>query len=355
LKWNNKINDNNDELEYNEIDTNIEERPNVEKIILPTNLWLKALEIGRKTYKEVGFYMVGLFRGRTCYIYDLVEFDYKEQSGAFIETGIKKIARLRAGLPLGLKIVGNMHKHPGFLNYSSIDKMDYLRYGRNNSQNAFIIYIVEPYDGIIGYTVYNDTIYRIEVEIRELTKDEQLINKTFELNLKFPAVFQNSENIKSIKYRIIEQLSSEILKNFSRPAITINNEIIDDNLRISEIENKLNLNPKFPVFIKNIGLNEDMIIRIFMDPDDDLYDLLEVFKDIIKIKKGDLFNIKFYENGNYLPYETKISNIKSVLTWKMEGRKIKKFNLIFFKELFNLISNLSISRVFGWINNANPD
>ena len=340
-----------DERDYDEnsyMVRDLEERPLVDKIIFPTKLWLKALEAGRKTYNEVGFFIIGLFRGKTCYVYNLIEFDYVEQSGAFIETGIKRAVRLRAGIPVGLHIIGNMHKHPGFLQYSNTDRRDYLRYGRSNSQNAFLIYIVDPYDGIAGYTATESEIYKIDVEIRDLELNEILIEKKVSLSIDFRMLVQKSENIKNLRFNLVDQLSSEILKNFSRSSLFNNNvEICEENL-VDDINENLELIPKTPVFLKNIGFNNEMIIRVFMDPDDDLYDLRDILIQLVKIKENNISKIIFIENEKKLSNTTLISEINSVLIWEFDSTIIKKFSFKFFNEIFNLISNITLSNLYGW-------
>ncbi|MHA1271530.1 MAG: hypothetical protein ACTSPY_17185 [Candidatus Helarchaeota archaeon] len=324
-----------------------EERPLVKKIILPTNLWLKALEIGRKTHNEVGFFIIGLFKGKICYVYDLIEFDYTEQSGAFIETGIKKAARLRAGLPVGLSIVGNMHKHPGFLQYSNTDRRDYLLYGRGGLQNAFIIYIVDPYDGVAGYTATEDKIHKVEVEIRDLELNEKLIKKNISLKINIEMYIQESESIKDMKFRFIDHLSSEILKNFSRSFFFENNIKISNSLFVNEISENLNIRPKKPIFIKNIGFNDEILIRIFLDSSNTLYELKEILSHLVKIQENDIYKIKFIENGIILPNNTLISEINAPLEWIIERKPIK-FNFKFFKELNEFILNIYITNIYGW-------
>lgn len=355
MKFRNKKKDKNryrnDEEDYDHnsyLIKDVEEKPIVDKIILPTDLWLKALEVGRETYNEVGFYLIGLFRSKTCYIYDLIEFDYEEQSGAFIETGIKRAARLRAGLPLGLKIVGNMHKHPGFLSYSGTDRRDYLRYGRGNSQNAFLIYIVDPYDGIAGYTATQDDIYKVDVEIRELEDDEKLINKSITLKIDFKIISQKSDKIKNLKFDLIDQLSSEILKNYSRSNLFEDGIKISNDEQIISVGKNLDLQPKTPVYLKGVGFNPDLVLRIFLDPDNDLYDLRDILVHLIKVDKRKIDGIRFFNEGELLPNYTLIGDIDSILTWEVIEIQKKEFNLKFFKELFNLISNISISNIYGW-------
>ena len=56
-----------------------QEHPLIEKVILPKFLYKFAMEEGKKTSSEIGFYILGLFRGKIAYCYDLIEFDYYEQ------------------------------------------------------------------------------------------------------------------------------------------------------------------------------------------------------------------------------------------------------------------------------------
>ena len=115
----------------------------IEKVVLPRFLYKYALERGKDTSSEVGFYIIGLIRGKVAYCYDLIEFDYYEQSSTYLETNFAKDFRLRAGLPIGMEILGNMHKHPGqMLSYSSTDERTFRRYARDTkNRNVFIIFV----------------------------------------------------------------------------------------------------------------------------------------------------------------------------------------------------------------------
>ena len=52
-----------------------ENKPLIEKVILPSFLYKYAIERGQKTVSEVGFYIIGLVQGKIAYCYDLIEFD----------------------------------------------------------------------------------------------------------------------------------------------------------------------------------------------------------------------------------------------------------------------------------------
>ncbi len=325
--------------EWNHIDdVEIEDKPIVNEIILPTFLYKYAIERGRETYKEVGFYLIGFFKKGICYVHDLIEFEYSEQSGGFIESGMARYLRIKAGLPIGLKIVGHMHKHPGFTQYSSTDKRNFLRYGNSNPFNAFLIYIVEPYEKISGYTATSEGIYSVEVSIRDLKDEEMLMEKDLKIQFTTKAVLPKDSNQTDFNLIFSENIGSESLKFLSRPVIEVDNKQFEKDGSISE-KAKISVIPRKPIEIEDIG-KSGIRYRIFMEGNETIADLEKILRRLTYIPQQKGYDIRFFEEGKILQNDLKVENIEHPLIWTYTKSVIlpiyQKF-YHFWKDFFKLI------------------
>ncbi|MFX0134155.1 MAG: hypothetical protein ACFFDN_10975 [Candidatus Hodarchaeota archaeon] len=253
-----------------------ENKPLIEKVILPSFLYKFAIERGQKTVSEVGFYIVGLIRGKIAYCYDLIEFDYYEQSPTYVETNFAKDFRLRAGLPIGLEILGNMHKHPGrMLGYSNTDKETFTRYARDtHNRNVFIIYVLNP-DELKAYNATNDKVHRIEIEIRNLNKEERLKTYHFTIPINFQVCGPKDSKIQDLRFKFINNASYEVGKCLSRPIFLYDYHEIPDQELLMNFDD-IKVIPFVPIDIK-LGQNYNIAYRIFLPANakiEDLYDKL---------------------------------------------------------------------------------
>ncbi len=248
----------------------------VQKVILPKFLYKHALDQARKTSSEVGFYIIGLIRGKVAYCYDLIEFDYYEQSAIYLETNFAKDFRLRTGLPIGLDILGNMHRHPGqMLSYSSTDKGTFTRYARDTqNRNVFIIYVVDP-DDLRAYTAVEDEVHKIEIEIRNLTQDERLKTFNFTIPINFQVCGPKDSKVNALRYNFISDAPHEVSKCLSRPIFLLDyKEISDDELLMDVPE--IEVVPYVPIDVK-LGQNYRLAYRFYLPANakvKDLYDML---------------------------------------------------------------------------------
>ncbi|MHA1299634.1 MAG: hypothetical protein ACTSO9_09385 [Candidatus Helarchaeota archaeon] len=251
-----------------------QDKPLLEKVILPRFLYKFAIERGELTSSEVGFYIIGLIKGKVAYCYDLIEFDYYEQSSTYLETNFAKDFRLRAGLPIGLEILGNMHKHPGqMLSYSSTDKRTFTRYARDTqNRNVFIIFVLNP-DKLQAYTSTENNVFKIDVEIRNLEQEERLKTFHFTIPITFQICGPKNSKIQNIRFKFISNVAHEVSKWLSRP-IFINdfNEIPDNELlmNVPEIE----VIPYVPIDIK-LGQNHRLAYRFYLPSNARVKDLYE--------------------------------------------------------------------------------
>ncbi|MFX1294748.1 MAG: hypothetical protein ACFFD2_07835 [Promethearchaeota archaeon] len=320
-------------------DLKMEKGPFIREIILPPTLYEYALKRGAETYKEVGFYLIGIFKKGICYIHDIIEFDYSEQSGGFIESSIARYLRLKAGVPLGLKIVGHMHKHPGFTQYSTTDKRNFLQYGNANPLNAFLIFMIEPHEKISGYTATAEKIFPIEVNIRELTIDETLLEK--ELKIKFTTKILLPKNSANSDFNLTfsENIGSESLKFLSRSTIYINGISSEKKSEIIE-DSKIEIIPRKVVEIEKIGRNSKINYRIFMEETDTITKLEKILKQLVYIPQKKGYDIIFYECERKLPKSTLIKEIEHPIVWSLEKSVLllvfKKF-YYFWKDFFKIL------------------
>ncbi|MHA1376812.1 MAG: hypothetical protein ACTSRG_00340 [Candidatus Helarchaeota archaeon] len=239
------------------------DKPFIEKVILPKFLYKLAIARGKETISEVGFYIVGLIRRKIAYCYDLIEFDYFEQGPTYLETNFAKDFRLRTGLPIGLEILGNMHKHPGrMLSYSSTDKRTFTRYARDTqNRNVFIIYVVDP-DDLQAYTATEDDIFKIDFEIRNLTKEEQLKTYHFTIPISFQVCGPKNSKIQDLRFEFISKAAHEVAKCLSRPIFLEDfREIPDSELLINVPE--IEVVPYVPIDIK-LGQNYRLAYRFYL-------------------------------------------------------------------------------------------
>lgn len=291
--------------------------PAVKEIILPPSLYQHALRRGYQTYNEVGFYLIGLFKNQVCYIHDLLEFDYSEQSGGFIESGMARYVRLKAGLPLGLHIVGHMHKHPGFTQFSATDKRNFLRYGNANPLNAFLIYIVDPHEEIRGYTATAERIFPVKIHHRELSPEEELVEKEICVEFSTKVLLPKKSTYSDFHFLFSEKISSEILKFFSRPTFQISSGNINDEADILA-DAQITIRPRKAVEIKGVGNNKRLQYRIFMEENEKLAALTSNLKELVELPEDKRYEIRLYEEGRELPQDMKVKEISHPVTWQWE-------------------------------------
>jgi len=325
-----------DRIDMRKTEKHEDEGPFVREIVLPTSLYNYALHRGYQTHDEVGFYLIGLFKKGVCFVYDLIEFEYSEQSGGFIESDLGRFFRLKTGVPLGLRIMGHLHKHPGFTNYSATDKQNFLRYGNANPVNAFLIYMVEPYDKISGYTATAESIFPVKVTIRELTSEEMLLEKDLRIEFKTKILLPRNSNYSDFRRVFSENISSETLKFLSRPTIQIDQGSEAEDSQITR-ESEILISPRKVVEIEDVGNNRTIAYRLFMEDSENIADLEKYLKQLVNIPREKGFEMVFYQEGQRLSRDTKIAALNRPITWSIERSML--YNL--FKNFSKFWGNLS--------------
>ena len=211
-----------------------ETRPHgITKVVLPETLFEMAVERGRKTRGEVGFFMIGLVRKEAAYIYDLVEFDYEERSPVLIRSGFDRKLRLVGALPLGLRLIGNMHKHPSTPIPSCIDEEMFLKYARGGGQHAFVIYTVEPEEAR-AFTVRDGRVVEIGCEIRALEEEEGLISARLRISLDVRMCIPKNISPLELRLLLAKSLCIELEKQIGLPRICLDGEEISDIIDLAE-------------------------------------------------------------------------------------------------------------------------
>jgi hypothetical protein len=318
-------------MDYNNIDereSEGESGPFVKEVVLPPEVYNHALHRGYQTYQEVGFYLIGLFKKGICYVYDLVEFEYSEQSGGFIESDMARFFRVKTGIPMGLRIVGHLHKHPGFTSYSATDKQNFLRYGHSNPLNVFLIFMVEPHNKISGYTATAEKIFNITVTIRELTSEEKLTEKDLKIEFKTKVLLPRNSGDPDIARVFVENIGSEALKYLSRPSIHSRAKA-----EAEAADTTIEVIPRKAIEIENVGNNKDILYRVFMEETETIADLEKAFKRMVNIPKQKGYELVFYQSGQELPNDTKMEAINQPLGWSLEKSALQESYAKFFKFL----------------------
>ena len=318
-------------MDYNHIDERDDEGesgPFVKEVVLPPAVYNHALHRGYQTYQEVGFYLIGLFKKGICYVYDLIEFEYSEQSGGFIESNMARFFRVKTGIPMGLRIVGHLHKHPGFTSYSATDKQNFLRYGHSNPLNVFLIYMVEPQNKISGYTATEEKIFNITVTIRELTPEEMLMEKDLKIEFKTKVLLPRNSEDSDIARIFSENIGSETLKYLSRPSIQPQAKA-----EAESAGSTIEVTPRKAIEIENVGNNKALLYRVFMEETETIADLEKVFKRLVNTPKQKGYELVFYQSGQKLPNDTQMVAINQPLVWSLETSVLQEPYNKFFKFL----------------------
>ncbi len=250
----------------------------VDKVVLEKSLFEMAVERGRETRSEVAFFMVGLVRKKVAYVYDLVEFDYEERSPISVRSGVERKLKLAGILPLGLELLGNMHKHPGSPTPSWIDREMFLSYARGGGARAFVIYTVDPVEAR-AYTVQGGQVIEVGCEIRELEEEEKLV--TF--NIKFPltvrACVQKGASLLELRALLGSRICHELEKQASFPKLFLGSEeLTDDGLPEGPAE--LLAKPLRPVDIE-AGWMEGLFYRLYIEEEAEDEEILGLVREAL--------------------------------------------------------------------------
>jgi len=191
----------------------VEAGPLIRQVVMEKSAFELAVQRGLEEDTEVAFFMVGLIRKGIAYVYDVVEFDYKERTAVSIRSGTERKGRLVSMLPLGLQLIGNIHKHPSWIGPepSWRDREMFLSYARGGGAHAFVIYTVEPLEAR-AYTVHGERVIEVGFEAREFNEDEELISFQLLVPINVRICVQKSTSLFELKALLSNRLCYEVEK-----------------------------------------------------------------------------------------------------------------------------------------------
>ena len=247
----------------------------ITKVVLPEGLFQLAVEKGRSTLAEVAFFMVGLIRHGIAYVYDLVEFDYKEQSLLSVCSGVERELRLAGVLPLGLGILGIMHKHPGSTTPSVVDEELFLSCARAGGQNVFVIYTVRPVRAS-AYTVVSDEVVEVDCEIRELAEEEKLATFQVLVPLSMRICWPKGAPLIELRAKMVRGLWDEAVKQLGLPVL-ICGEAEPSSLEELAASRSAEVRPRRPVDVEATWM-EGLAYRLYVDQEATAEEILDLIK-----------------------------------------------------------------------------
>ena len=251
--------------------------PPVREVVIEKSVFDRAVQRGREVQAEVGFFMIGLVRNCRAYVYDIVEFDYEEMTATFIKSGVDRKLRLAGLLPLGLRLLGNMHKHPWGTEPSLLDERMFLRYAEAGGPYAFVIYTVDPVDAR-AYTVHQGRVIEIRCDVRELEEGEELISFEVNIPLSIRVCIQKDTSAFELRALLSSKLCREVEKQISFPRLFSGVREIED--RLPDGVRNVEVKPLRPVDIEALwarGLYYRMYVEEGMTEEDVEDFLREVF------------------------------------------------------------------------------
>jgi len=221
----------------------------VSKVVVEEGAFKSAVEKGRAEPAEIGFFMKGLLRGDVAYVYDLVEFEYEEKSPTFIRSGAERKAMLVGMLPLGLRLIGMMHKHPSSIGArpSWTDERTFMKYAEDGIY-VFIIYTVEPLEAR-AYTVHEGEVVEIGFEARELREEEKLTSFQLTMTVNIRVCVQKSTTLFELKNLLSTRLPYEVEKQTYDVELLLDGEELKGDVDLSSIR-ALEVKPLRPVDVE---------------------------------------------------------------------------------------------------------
>ena len=241
----------------------------VSKVVVERSLFDLAVKRGLETPTEVAFFMIGLVRGGVAYVYDLVEFDYKEKSPVSVRSGLNRKLRIAGMLPLGLKLLGNMHKHPGSPTPSSTDREMFFRYHRGGGHHVFVIYTVSPVRAK-AYTVEEGEIVEIDCDIRELEEEERLISLKISLSLDIGVCLPKGISLLELRSLLCRDICREVVRQIGYPRLVAGGKEISEGDLPSVRE--MEIKPLRPLDLE-VGMSSrvgELFYRLYLSEEDSM-------------------------------------------------------------------------------------
>ena len=190
------------------------EEPVVKIVIMDQEAFERAVRVGAATDNEVGFYMIGIIRDHEAFVYDIIEFPYSEKSPTLIASDPAKVARVFSIIPLGLTVIGIMHKHPDTIGstFSSIDAKTFVEWAREGV-HAHVIFSKNGRD-VSAYTVVKNKIVKIDFVTKKNLVDELRIGY-IPISTRIPFLYHSEDTFVSLITRLEKGLTHSVLKEIS--------------------------------------------------------------------------------------------------------------------------------------------
>jgi len=263
--------------------------PSVDKVIMDTKAFEKAIRVGYETDTEVGFYMIGLIRNKEAIVYDLIEFPYSEKTPVSIASDPYKVARIFSIVPLGLSIIGIMHKHPDTIgsSYSSVDAETFLRWA-GDGVHAHVIFAKGGKD-VSAYTVANNEIVKIDFQVADSLADKLRFSYV-EITTRIPFFYHVEDTVASLLSRLEGGLPYAIMKEVT-PVRVKNAKIFHKLADISRLE--FERRARFLVLIDEKGVGYEFIFptdKRFGDVKKEIMEVLRLPGNVIFLCNNEVIN-----------------------------------------------------------------
>jgi len=204
------------------------------KLVIDDKAYSYVVERSKATKTEIGFYMIGIMRENTGYVYDVIEFPYLDRSPVIVSSDPNKLGKILTALPLGLRVIGTLHKHPESLGteYSSIDESTYI----NWSSAGFFIHAIFSNNGkkIAAYAVIDKKIRKAGVKIKDLS-NEKLYSAVINIPLELRIFYHPNEKALDLLNRVERSILINIAKRIL--PLKLDNVSLESNVgRLDSIE-----------------------------------------------------------------------------------------------------------------------
>ncbi len=282
----------------------------IKRIVIDPDAFSEAVERAYETDTEVGFYLIGFIRNNTAYVYDIIEFQYSEKTTVSVGAIPGQASRISVHLPIGLKVIGAMHKHPDYFGpkYSAIDEETFLNWYNTDKECVFIIFSHKG-KNIKGYTVENGEIKEIDVIIEHPP------------GISFISVLLGEISITAFEglrpYDIIRSLEKEIEKSVKIPSRIGKIDILEEGVRIpflQEIKLPHKLRSSEKVFIRILYGKYMIPFEFVMNANETVSDLKEYLSNLLGFKDDFILLFDGRELKEWMPLS--VLNNKTIVLMK---------------------------------------
>ncbi len=207
------------------------------QVLIPQTIFDTVRDSVINEEKETGFFLIGYKNPvlSEIIVLDIIEYDYVERSSSFILSNPEQKILLYNSLPIGVKVIGNLHSHPFVEDQVSlIPSLTDLRTYQNYGEGVFGLMDGK---GDLSFFTVNDQIHKISFQI----VDDSYIGSIFSVTKidNFKALIDSRLN----DWQIISLVHSELIEKVS---------LLYRNSKIFIEENRITINkPRWLDLIKS--------------------------------------------------------------------------------------------------------